>query len=84
MDPAATRKAHHYYGRKCKQSSLSTAPPRSCSTCLALARDRSGVVLDGLRNAKVNELQLPLHHQEVGGLEVGVDDAQVVDVRHCP
>lgn len=38
--------------------------------------------LDGLGDAKVDELQLPLHHQEVGGLQVGVHDALVMDGVH--
>jgi hypothetical protein len=38
--------------------------------------------LDGLGDAKVDQLKLPLHHQEVGGLQVAVHDALAVDAVH--
>ncbi len=58
-----------------------------CDTCLeggvhlhlALAGDGRRVRLDGLGNAEVDELQLPLHHEEVGGLEIRVHDARLMD-----
>ena len=49
---------------------------------LRLARDAGGVALDGLRDAKVDQLQGALHHQEVGRLQVAVDDPGLVDVVH--
>lgn len=37
---------------------------------LAFSSNAGSVTADGFGYAKVNELELPLHHQEVGRLEV--------------
>ncbi len=49
---------------------------------LVLAADGCGVALDGLGDAKIDELELPRHQQEVGGLQVRVHDARLVDRVH--
>lgn len=52
---------------------------------LALPVDVGGVVtLDGLGDPKVNQLQSALDEQEIGWLEVTVDDAGLVDACCSP
>lgn len=50
---------------------------------LALPGDAGGVAADGLGNAKVNELELPLHHEEVGGLQIRVHYPGLVNRLDC-
>ena len=50
---------------------------------LAVAHDVGGVVGDGARDAKVNELQHALHKHKVGGLQVAVHNARAVDGVHA-
>ena len=49
---------------------------------LGLASNAGGVAIDGFGYAKVNELELPLHHQEVGWLQVTVHNPGFVDRMH--
>ena len=37
---------------------------------LALSGNAGGVAADGFGNAEVNQLELPLNHEEVGRLEI--------------
>ena len=46
---------------------------------LALPGNAGGVTAYGLCNAKVNQLELALHHQEVGWLEIRMHDPGLVD-----
>ncbi len=39
-------------------------------TDLTLPSNAGGVAANGLGNAKVNELELPLYHEEVGRLQI--------------
>ena len=50
---------------------------------LRLTGDGGSVALNGLGDAKVDELELALHHQEVGWLEVRMHDACCVNDLHC-
>ena len=58
---------------------LSTENRNACLAHLALPCNAGGVTADCLCNAKVNELELALHHEEVGRLEVRVDNPGLVN-----
>ena len=55
--------------------------PRKMGICpyLTVAHDVGGVVSDGLGDTKVNELQRALHKHKVGGLQVAMDDAGLMN-----
>lgn len=65
--------------------------PETSSSCevwcgpphLGFACNGCGVRGDGLGDAKIDELELALHHQEIGRLQVAVHDARLVDRVHC-
>lgn len=50
-------------------SLLSLGKANGC-VYLALPGNASGVAADGFSNAKIDELELPLNHEEVGRLEI--------------
>ena len=49
---------------------------------LALPCYAGGVAVDGFGDAKVDQLKLPLHHQEVGRLQVRMHNASFMDGVH--
>lgn len=50
---------------------------------LILPRNARCIALDGLRYAKVYELQLSLNHEEVGRFQIAVDNSGLMDRLDC-